>query len=128
MKKESINGLKKKWYALFVKEKYKLKIVKALAERKIESYVPHRNAIGDRNSKAKTLFSDFVFVKCDILKKRRNLSAIEGIISIVGDPFPESIPDKEINSLKNMIASGIEYNSKNSISLIKDLELLEHQN
>lgn len=113
------------WYAIYTKWHHEKKVAYYFDKLNIKHYLPLFNSLRkwkDRKIWLQIpLFPCYIFVYCDIISERRIIENIKGVISIVGAPFPESIPDYQIDSLKTVIECGAAFQRVNEVIFGKEV-------
>jgi len=102
------NLLEPKWYVVYTRPKSERKVASSIAEMGIESYLPMHKVVrqwSDRKKKMEVpLFSNYVFVKVDDLK-RRLLFSIEQLVKFVSiEGKPVVIRENEILTIKRVLS------------------------
>src|SRR5262245_15924658 len=100
------------WYALATRSRQEKLVRDRLAGRGIEQLLPLTRRLSQWSDR-KTwidapLFSGFCFARFSPHDKLAVLT-LPGVVRIVGCNGPESIPDEEIDSLKKLAVSGLDY-------------------
>jgi transcription antitermination factor NusG len=102
------NLLEPKWYVVYTRPKSERKVAASIAEMGIESYLPTHKVVrqwSDRKKKMDVpLFSNYVFVKVDDIKRRLLFSINELLkfVSIEGKPVV--IRENEILTIKKILS------------------------
>lgn len=117
------------WYAVYTKWHHEKKVAHYLKQKNIECYLPLFSSLRkwkDRRAWIDIpLFPCYLFVYCDISRDKRIINNIRGVISLVGTPFPESIPDYQISSLKTIIESGKVFQRVNEIMVGREVLVIK---
>jgi transcription termination/antitermination protein NusG len=101
---------KRRWYVLYLRSRYEKRVHEELEKRGIESFLPLVTVVrqwSDRKKKVEMpLFPGYDFVRIELTEKIRVLE-VDGVVKFVaiGSAHPEAVPDKQIESLKLVIAS-----------------------
>jgi transcription antitermination factor NusG len=101
------------WYALFTKHHHENKVIEYLGSQEIEHYLPLVLMLRQWKDRKvwldMPLFPCYVFVYCNIADKKNLLNRTRGVVSIVGSVAPEIIPDYQIDSIKQALASQLSF-------------------
>jgi transcription antitermination factor NusG len=100
------------WFAIYTRSRHEKEVLKHIESEQIEAYLPLRTTIkqwSDRKKKVtEPLFNSYLFVKvrpkdhCKVLKT----NSVVRFVSFGGKPA--KIPEKQIQLINNMLASGYE--------------------
>ncbi|HXM22023.1 MAG TPA: UpxY family transcription antiterminator [Terriglobales bacterium] len=99
------------WYATYVRSRHEKQVISQLQERNVDCLLPVYRSVRrwkDRRKELElVLFPGYVFVHMDLKDRLRvlQLPSVVRFISFNGHPVP--LPDGEIESLSNGLASGI---------------------
>ncbi len=99
------------WYALYTNARHEKVVARQLEERSIETFLPLYRSLRrwkDRRQQVElALFPSYVFVRIALTERLRVLQ-VPGVVNLVGfnGKFP-SLPDQEINCLRNGLESHI---------------------
>ena len=101
------NLLEPKWYVVYTRPKSERKVASTIAEMGIESYLPLHKVVrqwSDRKKRMEVpLFSNYVFVKVDDVR-RRLLFSIHGLLKFVSiEGQPVVIRENEIRTIKKVL-------------------------
>ncbi len=99
------------WYATYVCSRHEKQVVSQLQERNVDCFLPVYRSVRRWKDRRKeldlALFPGYVFVHMDLKNRLRvlQLPSVVRFVSFNGHPAP--LPDEEIDSLSNGLASGI---------------------
>ena len=108
---QSASLLQVHWYATYVCSRHEKHVVSQLQERNVDCFLPIYRSVRrwkDRRKELElALFPGYVFVHMDLKDRLRvlQLPSVVRFVSFNGHPAP--LPDSEIESLSNGLASGI---------------------
>jgi transcription antitermination factor NusG len=99
------------WYALYTCPRHEKRVAEQIEERHIACFLPVYRSVRrwkDRRKELElALFPGYVFVRIDLKDRLRvlQLASVVRFVSFNGQPAP--LPDSEVRSLMNGLASGI---------------------
>ena len=101
------------WYAVYTIVRHEKAVYSSLLDKSINTYLPIREVVNrwkDRNKKVLLpLFPGYIFVNFD-LKDKLNVLTTKGVVRILGvNGNPTAIPDQQINSIKGLLESNLNY-------------------
>lgn len=96
------------WYALYVKHRHEKKVARSLSGRAVHTFVPTYPKVHGNGSRFEVpLFPGYVFCRIDIATPLPVVST-PGVFGIVsGGSVPGSIPEEEIESVRQLLATGL---------------------
>jgi hypothetical protein len=89
--------IKDKWFVIHTTKKNIKYLIKKLDECNIE-YFLLQDKIHKKELKS-SIAPNLIFIKCNSIEQAYCLSSKNSKINIFGNPFPESIPNNQINKL-----------------------------
>ena len=101
------------WYAVYTIVRHEKAVYSSLLDKSIDAYLPIGEVVNrwkDRNKKVLLpLFPGYIFVNFD-LKDKLNVLTTKGVVRILGvNGNPTAIPDQQINSIKGLLESNLNY-------------------
>ncbi|MGA8153334.1 MAG: UpxY family transcription antiterminator [Terriglobales bacterium] len=108
---QSALSLQVRWYAAHVYSRHEKQVVTQLQERNVDCFLPVYRSVRRWKDRRKeldlVLFPGYVFVHLDIQDRLRvlQLPSVIRFVSFNGHPAP--LPDSEIETLSNGLATGI---------------------
>lgn len=116
------------WYAVYTIVRHEKAVYSSLLDKSINTYLPIREVVNrwkDRNKKVLLpLFPGYIFVNFD-LKDKLNVLTTKGVVRILGvngNPIP--IPDQQINSIKGLLESNLNYDPYQYLVEGKEVEVV----
>ncbi len=100
------------WYALYTRPNFEKRVVRDLDEMGIEGYLPLKRSLRQWSDRKKwiesPLFSCYVFVHVSRERRVQSLKA-DGVVCMLSSRGkPSSIPDSEIQIVKDLIANDLD--------------------
>lgn len=116
------------WYAIYTKSRAEKKVVEALDELGIKSYLPLKTVERqwkDRRKKIETpIIASYVFVYIDLNAQRKDLYEIQGFVSFVSEKrAPKPIPEHEIEMMRKTVESSWVFEVDNN-TLVKGQKVI----
>ncbi len=103
----------KKWVAVYTRSRYEKKVADELAEKGIATYLPLMKTLRQWSDRKKwvemPLFRSYVFVNIDFPNLRKALEANGTVYIVKFEGKPAIIPDKQIEDLKALLGSSIDF-------------------
>src|SRR4030042_463821 len=103
----------RKWYAIYTKHHHENKVALQLNARSIENYLPISTSLRKWKDRKVWLelpvFPCYLFIQCEITEQLHKLRRMRGVISIVGHPMPESVPDYQIESIRKILSFDVDW-------------------
>ncbi len=108
------------WYAVYTKSRCEDKAYNGLLQRSVEVYLPKIEVWSKRKDRKKRIFipmfSGYLFVDVDDLTNEKKLDVVTtpGVVKILTNPHssePFPVPDRQIDAIKRLTASGVEIQS-----------------
>jgi transcriptional antiterminator NusG len=95
------------WFALYVKPKHEKHIARSLESKGYEAFLPTYTKTHENSKRYELpLFPSYVFCRLDVTRVLPVVTT-HGVFSLVGNGHrPQEIPEGEIDSVKQMLASG----------------------
>ena len=102
------------WYAVYTKSRHEKVVAEELWNRQIESFLPLREVVSqwrDRRKKVQLpLFPGYLFAHVSLQEQRLNILKVDSVVRIVGfDSEPAPIPDDQIQAVKTLVFSTLEF-------------------
>ena len=102
------------WYAIWTRSRHEKAVSDQLARKRIEAFlptVPRWSRWKDRKKKINwPLFPGYCFARFDPASERLPVLKCSGVVSIVSfDGEPAPIPDLEIESIRRLVESELQY-------------------
>ncbi len=119
---------KNNWYAVYTIVRHEKAVYSSLLDKSINTYLPIREVVNrwkDRNKKVLLpLFPGYIFVNFD-LKDKLNVLTTKGVVRILGvNGNPTAIPDQQINSIKGLLESNLNYDPYQYLVEGKEVEVV----
>jgi transcription antitermination factor NusG len=106
-----VRALQLRWYAAHVCSRHEKQVMSQLQQRQVDCFLPVYRSVRRWKDRRKeldlALFPGYVFVHMDLKDRLRvlQLPSVVRFVSFNGNPAP--LPDSDIESLSNGLASGI---------------------
>ncbi len=118
-----------KWYVLFTKHHHEGKVKLQVESRNIETYLPTYSSLRvwkDRKVwRDIPVFPNYLFIHCDLSNYLSELKRMRSVIRIVGHPFPESIPDFQIDSIRQILTCSNNWDYLNELAIGQEVLIIK---
>jgi transcription antitermination factor NusG len=126
---DKVSKNKKLWYALYVKPKHEFKAKDELNSLSIENYLPVITRIkqwSDRKKKInEPLLKGYIFIYGSEVERLSSVECSSVVKCLFDQGKPASIPEWQIDNLKNLLNSRGEFNVSNSLIKGNVVEIID---
>lgn len=96
------------WYAVYTKPRHEKVVAEYLWLKQLECFLPLREVLSKWKDRRKLVqfpvFPGYLFVHCDITKRRLDILKVPSIVRIVGfNGVPEPIPERQVQAVKHLV-------------------------
>jgi transcriptional antiterminator RfaH len=96
------------WYAIYSRHHHEQKVTNQLSKMGLDNYLPMTMSLRYWKDRKKWLempvFPCYLFVKCELENVLYYINRMPGVVSIVGSPQPEVIPEYQIAGIQRVLS------------------------